>query len=252
MKPTSTKELELYEKDTEGGQLIPLSSHLGELRNKIIISLTAFSIAMLMGFSFSKDIIKILTNIAPPDTIFIQIKPGEFFFSCIKIALYIGAVISSPVVIWQLSSFIFPGLKPNEKKFALPILTGAPFLFLAGSVFAYYFIAPPMLSFLFGFGENIISTSISVENFISFTLSIIAMCGLAFLLPVVIFSLAGLGIINSKLLLSGWRYAILSSVVAGAVLTPTPDPFNMFIVSGILIGLYFLSWCILAFNSKKG
>lgn len=245
MKPISTKELELYENDAETGPLIPLSTHLSELRNKVIISLTAFSIATIFGFSISKEAIRLLTNIAPPETIFIQIKPGEFFFSCIKISLYVGIVLSSPIIIWQLGSFVLPGLKPNERKVALPIFIGSPFLFLIGSVFSYYFIAPSMLNFLFGFGESVIATSISIENFISFTLSIMAMCGAAFLLPVVIFSLTSIGIVSPNLLLSNWRYAVLSSVILGAVLTPTPDPFNMGIISGVLIGLYFISSLIL-------
>jgi sec-independent protein translocase protein TatC len=250
MKPLSTKDLDLYEKDDNVGELAPLTIHLDELRNKIIISLIAFCIATILSFSFSKEVIRLLTNISPSDTIFIQIRPGEFFFSCIRISLYFGIVLSSPVIIWQLGSFILPGLKPHEKKIALPILIGAPFLFLAGSIFAYYFIAPSMLNFLFGFGESVISTSISIENFISFTLSIMAMCGLTFLLPVVIFALASVGIIDTKILISSWRYAIFGSVVLGAILTPTPDPFNMSIISGLLITLYFLSYGLLLICKK--
>ena len=250
MKPISTKELELYENNVETGHLIPLSTHLNELRNKIIISLIAFSIATVIGFSTSKEAIRLLTNIAPPETVFIQIKPGEFFFSCMKISLYVGIVLSSPVIIWQLGSFILPGLKPQERKVALPMFIGSPFLFLIGSIFSYYFIAPSMLNFLFGFGEGVISTSISIENFISFTLSIMAMCGTAFLLPIVIFSLSGVGIISPQFLLSNWRYAVLASVILGAVLTPTPDPFNMGIISGVLIGLYFTSYGILVICKK--
>lgn len=246
MKPTSTKELELYENDVETGHLIPLSTHLNELRNKIIISLIAFLIATVIGFSISKEAIRLLTTIAPLETVFIQIKPGEFFFSCMRVSLYVGIILSSPIIIWQLGSFILPGLKPQERKIALPILIGSPFLFLIGSVFSYYFIAPSMLNFLFGFGESVISTSISIENFISFTLSIMAMCGTAFLLPIIIFSLASVGIISPNFLLSNWRYAILASVVLGAILTPTPDPFNMAIISGVLIALYFMSWGVLA------
>ena len=72
-----------------------------------------------------------------------------------------------------------------------------------------------------------------------------AICGLAFLLPIVIFALANVGLLNSKILLNQWRYAILAGVVLGATLTPTPDPFNMSIVAGMLIALYFISIGIL-------
>lgn len=248
MNPISTKELELYDKqdeDSGNGLFMPLSIHLEELRNRIIISLLVLILAALIGFSFSKEIIRLLTNIAPPDTTFLQLKPGEFFFTSMRISLYCGLAIASPVIIWQLGSFILPGLKPKEKKVAIPILSGAPVLFCLGSLFAYFSVAPSMLNFLFGFGKDVISTSISIESFVSFILLIMAICGSAFLLPIVIFALANVGIVNSNVLINKWRYAILVSVILGAVLTPTPDPFNMSIVSGILIGLYFVSYGIL-------
>src|SRR3989338_9617829 len=163
MKPISTKELDLYKtrdpEDFEDGPLMPLSRHLDELRNKIIISLAAFCLATFIGFSLSREIIKLLTNIAPFGTVFLQIKPGEFFFTSLRVAMYIGIATASPIILWQMSSFITPGLKDKEKKILFPILLGAPFLFCLGSIFAFYFVAPAMLNFLFGFGKNIISTS---------------------------------------------------------------------------------------------
>ena len=254
MTPISTKQLDLYKKkepaSNNGGPALPLTEHLEELRNKLIFSLITLSAALLISFSFSGQVVNLLTHMAPPETAFLQIKPGEFFFTCMRVSFFAGLLISSPVIIFQLGSFIFPGLTEKEKKIAIPILTGAPVLFLAGSLFAYFFVAPSMLNFLFGFGKDIIQTSISIEHFVSFTLLIMAICGSAFLLPIVIFALANVGILNSEILINKWRYAILTSVISGAVLTPTPDPFNMSIVSGILIALYFLSWGILRITSK--
>ena len=254
MKPISTKELNLYKKkntdESNIETLMPLSVHLNELRNKIIISLFTISITTLIGFSYSREIVKLLTSVAPSETTFLQIRPGEFFFTSLRVALFAGTISALPIVIWQLGSFILPGLNKKEKKIALPILAGAPFLFFTGSVFAYFFVVPSMLNFLFGFGKDIISTSISIESFVSFTLMIMAICGSTFLLPIVILALANVGIVNSKMLINKWQYAILSSVIFGAVLTPTPDPFNMSIVGGILIGLYFISVGILKIMQK--
>lgn len=248
MNPTSTKELGLYKKismhNTDESIIMPLSHHLGELRNKIIISLIALCFATFLGFTYSKEIIKLLLNIAPNIT-FLQIKPGEFFFTSLRVSLYLGLAISFPIIIWQLASFIMPGLNEKEKKIVIPILSSAPILFSLGSIFAYYFVVPSMLNFLFGFGRDIIPSSISIESFISFALMIMAICGFAFLLPIVIFALANVHILNSKMLINKWRHAILVSLILGAILTPTPDPFNMSIVSGILVTLYFLSYTIL-------
>lgn len=252
MSPISTKQLDLYKKkeDNNEGPVMSLSTHLEELRNKIIISLITLCISTFIGFYLSRDLITLLTNIAPSGTVFLQIKPGEFFFTCMRTALYLGLILASPAIIWQLGSFIMPGLTEKEKRIAIPTLSGAPVLFCIGFLFAYFFVAPSMINFLFGFGKDIISTSISIESFISFTLMIMAICGCAFLLPIVIFALANAGIVNSKILINKWRYAVLISVISGAVLTPTPDPFNMGIVSGILIALYFISWGILKITSR--
>ena len=254
MNPISTKELDLYKKknlnDENIETLMPLSVHLNELRNKIIISLLALCITTLIGFSYSREIVKLLTTVAPQETTFLQIRPGEFFFTSLRVALFGGIISASPVIIWQLGSFILPGLNKKEKSIAIPILTGAPFLFFTGAVFAYFFVVPSMLNFLFGFGKDVISTSISIESFVSFTLMIMAICGCTFLLPIIILALANVGIVNSKMLISKWRYAILSSVIFGAILTPTPDPFNMSIVGGILITLYFVSWGLLKILRK--
>ena len=254
MNPISTKQLDLYKKkDTDESNietLMPLSVHLNELRNKIIISLFAVCITTLIGFSYSKETVKLLTGIAPEGTMFLQIRPGEFFFTSLRVALFTGIISASPIIIWQLGGFILPGLNKKEKNIALPILIGAPFLFFTGAVFAYFFVVPSMLNFLFGFGKDIISTSISIESFISFTLMIMAICGCTFLLPIIILALANVGVVNSDMLIKKWRYAILSSVIFGAILTPTPDPFNMGIVSGILIALYFVSVGVLKIIHK--
>ncbi len=254
MKPTSTKELELYPEkplqNTENAHSMPLGEHLNELRNRIIICSISIMLGIAIGFLFSRQFIYALTSIAPSDTLFFQIKPGEFFFTCFRVATFLGILLSSPVLLWQLGTFILPGLTLKEKKIAIPILVGSPILFLIGSVFAYCFVVNSMLDFLFGFGKDVISTSISIENYTSFVLLVMAICGFTFLLPIIILTLSGVGIVNSSMLMNKWRYAIFLSVVLGAVLTPTPDPFNMSIVSGILIALYFLSVLILRIINK--
>jgi len=254
MPPVSTKELDLYkENDTlefDGGPVMPLSKHLEELRIKLIISIFTLLFSLLIAFSVSGQIINLLTKIAPEGTNFLQIKPGEFFFTTLRVSLYFGLGISLPVITWQLGGFIFPGLTKKEKKIVVPVLAFSPILFFIGSVVAYFFVVPSMLNFLFGFSKGLIPSSISIESFVSFSLMIMAICGFVFLVPVVLFALANVGIINSKTLIKKWQYAILGSVILGAILTPTPDPFNMSIVSGILIGLYFLSLAVIKVAGK--
>lgn len=249
MKPVSTKDLNLYKDkasdEFEIGPQMALSEHLSELRKKIILSLVVFIVFALIGFTFTSQITSLLIDIAPENTMFIQIKPGEYFFASLKISFYFAVTFSSPLLIYILGSFIAPGLKKAEKKIIAPVMILSPLLFFSGILFGYYFVTPSMLNFLFGFGENIVSSSISIENFISFSLMILSICGFTFLLPVLFIVLAFFKIIDSSFLIQKWRYFILSSVVLGAVLTPTPDPFNMCLISGLLVGLYLFSFVIL-------
>ena len=249
MNPISTKDLNLYntaDEHFEEEPLMPLSRHLEELRIKILICLLALIVTTIGGFFLSKGIITLLTKLAPSGTMFLQIKPGEFFFACVKVSLCFGFLLSAPVVIWQSSGFILPGLKKGERKIIIPVLIATPVLFFLGIIFSYFFVAPQMMNFLFAFGQNVISASIGIENFISFTVFILAISGLTFLLPIAILMLSALGLVNSKMLLKHWRYAILISVICGAILTPTPDPFNMLIISTILMVLYFFSCALIA------
>lgn len=250
MTPITTKDLKLYEhkedeKSSDDSSLMLLTDHLDELRNKILISLFVLIVASVIGFALSKNIISLLTKIAPEGTTFIQIKPGEFFFTSFRVALYAGFVLALPVILWQLAGFIIPGLTDKEKKVSIPIISASPILFALGSFFAYRFVAPSMIRFLFGFGQGVIATSISIEHFVSFTLMIMAVCGFAFLLPIVLIALANIGVVDSEILMDKWREAILISIILGAILTPTPDPLNMGLVGGILIALYFLSCGVL-------
>ena len=244
MPPISTKDLNLYKKEDPEIEL-PLSTHLEELRQRILISLVTLFVSFVISLLYSKNIIYYLTLIAPQDTIFIQIKPGEFFFTCMRVAFYGGFAISLPVIIFQSCNFVFPGLRENEKKLLFLMVILTPFSFILGTVFAYYAVLPSMLGFLFGFGGDMITTSISIENYIAFSIMVLAICGVAFLMPAVLFVLGKLKLISSKFLISQWRYAVLLCVVLGAVLTPTPDPFNMILISGVLVFLYIISILVL-------
>lgn len=253
MNPISTKELSLYQgkkEITDEGPSLPLSEHLNELRKKIIISLAVFLICALITFSFSKDFLRLLILAVPSETTFLQIKPGEFFFTSLRVALFFAFIFSSPIIIWQLGSFILPGLTNKEKKIAVPILTLSPLLFLTGSAFSYFFVIKSMLNFLFFFGKDVIPISISIEYYVSFVLMILAICGFIFLLPIVIIALGSAHIVSAQTLIKKWKHALLLSLILAAIFTPTPDPINMCLVGSILIALYLVSIVILKLMLK--
>lgn len=120
-----------------------------------------------------------------------------------------------------------------------PIVLGGPILFLLGALFAYYLVLPPMLAFFTSFGTDIAPVQQRLDFYISLVTTMLFYMGLCFQLPVVLFALSLAGLVNSRMLLRMWRYALVVSSVAAAIITPDPTIFSMLIVLAGLIGLYF-------------
>lgn len=226
------------------------TDHLDELRNKIFICLGVAALSIMLCFYFSGDIIKFLEAAAPSGASFFQLKPGELFMSSLKVSVYLGLVIAMPIIFNQISLFLKPGLKEKENKILGPIFWGSPLLFLAGIIFAYYFVLPPLLEFLLGFRTGVVETRYGLEHFLNLELSILGLCGLAFQVPVFLITISMFNLIKSSQLFSIWRYVILGSFILAAVLTPTPDPLTMSIVASALLVLYFGTVFILKFLKK--
>lgn len=156
------------------------------------------------------------------------------------ISIFTGIIISSPIWVWQIWAFILPGLTRREKRLSLGVFATAMPLFLTGCVFAYITL-PKALIILFGFTpEDGTSSNIQqASDYFTFVTRFILAFGLAWLLPVFLVGLVAIGILSGKTLLKSWRMAILLIFVASAIITPTPDPFTMFLLAGPLCVLYF-------------
>jgi sec-independent protein translocase protein TatC len=229
---------------------LELSEHLEELRNRIFTSLAGFITMVIICFYASEAIIVILESCAPKDSSFFQIKPGELFISSLKVAVYFGFCLSLPVMLWQSFLFIKPGLKTREKKLIAPLVFSTPVLFWLGQIFAYFLVLPPLIEFLFKFRENIVETRYSLEHFLNLVISLLAVTGVSFLLPLLILVLGLCNLVSSKQLLSIWRYVVLGAFVLSAIITPTPDPFTMTILATALLSLYFVTVIILKIGKK--
>lgn len=226
--------------------------HLSELRNRILISIGSIIAATLIAFYFSGPIIKFLEAAAPAGSTFFQLKPGELFFNSFKVSVFIGLVVSLPIIINQVAIFINPGLKDNERRIIGPILWLAPILFFVGIIFAYYLVLPPLLEFLLGFRTGVVETRYGLEHFINLEISILGLCGICFQLPIILITLVFFKILSTTQLLAMWRYVVLGAFIIAAVLTPTPDPLTMSILAVALLGLYFGTIAFLSlFKSKN-
>lgn len=220
----------------EEGQLT-IIEHLEELRGRLMKSAIALTVTTLFSFIFAKQFLQLL--VAPMgETPPVSSSPTTNIVVFTKVALISGVALAMPVLVYQLISFIAPGLKPQEKRYLYFVLPGATISFVGGAAFAYFIMLPTAIPFLKGFLSDIIEPNWFIDKYISFVTSLLFWVGLSFETPLLIFFLAKLGIVTSASLSRYRKYAILVIAVISAVITPTPDPFNMLLVMMPLIILY--------------
>ncbi len=215
-----------------------LFDHLEELRLRIFYSLIAVVLSAIGCFIFVKQIVQIL-EIPAQGVKFLQLAPGEYFFVSIKVAGYSGLVLASPFVLYQIVQFILPGLTRRERRLLIPVFLGSSVLFLSGLVFAYFALIPAALKFFINYGADVVEQNWSIDKYFEFVLLLLFSTGLAFQIPVIQLLLGVLGIVSSKIMLSGWRFVIMGAVVLGAILTPSTDPLTQSLLAGAVLGLYF-------------
>jgi sec-independent protein translocase protein TatC len=238
-----------------------IAPHLIELRNRLTKGLLAVLAGTIIGFwivnsswLLGDTLPNLLIGHFVPTQIKLQfIAPAEAFVNYMRIALVIGVAIAVPVLIYQLVAFFVPGLLPHEKRIlfiALPFVTE---LFLAGLAFGWFFTIPAALSFLFTFGTNArIEAQPTFESFISTVSTLLLWNGIIFELPAVIYLLARLGIVNTKMLSRTRRYAIVIITIAAAIITPTGDPYNLMLLAIPMYLLYELGILLSRFVPARG
>lgn len=221
--------------------------HLDELRSRLIKAVIGLAIATIIGFWLSTYVINALTvPIGGLDKLQ-SIEVTENISVFMRVSLLTGFIISLPFILYQLLSFIFPGLLGVERKWILLLLPLATFMFIGGVSFAYFVMLRTAIPFLVGFLG--IPTTPRLSSYINFVTNLLFWIGVCFELPLVAFFLAKLKIITPGMLAKQWRIAIVVIAVLAAVVSPTVDPINMFILMLPLMGLYLLS-ILLAFLGR--
>jgi len=241
--PVSSKPPEVSSAPQQGGAEMTLLEHLKELRNRVFVSAIAVVIGVIVCFLFWEDILGWM--LAPareeiPGFRVSSFSPTDRIGIIVKIGLYGGLILASPVVIYEIVAFIVPGLTPKERRLLLPGIIGTVAFLAMGMAFAYWVILPASLGFLLDLGSSEIENVTGVKEYVDFVVRIIFWVGISFELPMVIALLARLGLVRAKQLLGLWRYAVIAVFIIAAVVTPTPDPITQTFVAGPLFTLYFV------------
>src|SRR5262249_36352098 len=164
------------------------------------------------------------------------------FMIYVQVALYAGIALAIPFLFYQIWAFISPGLYKHEKKYITPILTMATILFFFGASFAYNIAFPAAADYLLGLAEEGgFRTLLDAEDYLNLIIMIMLGLGIVFQIPTISFVLGRIGLLTPRLMLKTWRYAIVIIMVLAAVLTPTPDAFNMMVFAVPMIAFYFIS-----------
>jgi sec-independent protein translocase protein TatC len=226
-----------------GGEMTFLE-HFEELRRRIYWTIIGFCVAFALCTAFLTQIMQVL--VAPyyrylPEgqRALAYTEITEVFFLYMKVAAIAGVFVAAPWIFLQLWLFIAPGLKPREKRMALPFVVATSLFFMAGMVFCYFFVLPYTFKFFYDFNKGFTNV-VTVTYFWSFTMKFLLGMGLVFETPILILFLTRLGIVSTGFLLRKFKWAVLIAFTVAAVITPSGDPVNQTIVAVPILVLYLL------------
>lgn len=248
--PPPPAEEDEADEEEKGMLRMSFMEHLEELRARVIRSLLGLVIAFFVSIAFCKRLWELVSapavqalmnlGINPPNLA--QITPMEQFnVIYLKLPLLVSVFAASPWILYQVWAFISPGLYKREKKWAVPFILSTAGLFITGGLFAYFVAFRYGLQFLLGIGRDIhVTPVVSMNEYFDLFVNVTLGVGLVFEMPVIIFFLTLLRLASPRFLLRHSRYAILAITVIAAVVTPTPDAFNMMIFAVPMVMLFFV------------
>jgi sec-independent protein translocase protein TatC len=211
------------------------------LRNRIIVCGAAFTVALALCFWQNNLLIEIASGPLPAShEKLLTFGVTEPFTITLTVAAYGAAILSMPIVLYQVFAFVLPAFSEAERRAVLPMLVVAPLLFLAGLAFAYFVVMPTALSFLLGFNDSQFEVQVRARDYYSFFTTLMLAGGLLFEFPLAILAVTRLGIVSVDQLTANRRYAYLAMAIIAAAL-PGVDPVSMLIEMVPLLVLFELS-----------
>jgi sec-independent protein translocase protein TatC len=233
--------------ELQGGKMSFLE-HLDELRKRIVYSVSAVGVGILIAFTFINRIYSFLMaptmRQLPPGSRLMYTEPGEAFSLYIQLSLIVGVLIVSPFIMYQLWLFIAPGLYSNEKRLAIPFVLLSTLGFVGGAVFNHYIMFPWMMAFFASFNTQDLLFMPKLDAVFSLYTKFLLAMAAVFQMPTLVFFLAKMKLVTARFLASQFKYAVLLIFIISAVITPTGDPVTQTVFAAPMVGLYVLGIAI--------
>jgi len=217
--------------------------HLEELRRRLMYSIVAILVGFLAAWRWAPQLFDFLARplreVLPPGQNLAYTTLTEPFMMYFRVALLVGILAASPVVLWQLWMFISPALYRREKRWVVPFVFFGAVFFLSGCAFSYYVAFPLVVRFLVEVGQPF-QAVITINEYLSIATKLILALGLCFETPILVFFLARMGIVSERWLLAKFKYAVLVIFIVAAVITPSADVATQCVFAVPMIFLYLL------------
>lgn len=236
-------------------ETLPLLAHLEELRKRLTIAAAAWFVAFLGCYGFAEKLFNYIAGpvrtALPEGSSLVFINATEPFFTFMKLGALAGFLVALPIILWQFWAFIAPGLYSSEKRLAVPFVLVSCLCFGAGTYFGFFFVFPNIFTFLIGFGlDGNLAPMLSMAGYLSFATKLLFAFGVVFELPIIIFFLARIGVVDYQWLAAKRKYALVAGFVIGAILTP-PDVFSQVALALPFVILYEVGIWVARFFGKK-
>ncbi len=233
---------------------MPFTLHLEELKTRLTRVLIAVGICFVICYFVKEKLFKVLTlpliAVLPEGSSMIFTSLPEAFFTYLKVSFFASIFLASPYILYQIWEFVSPGLYKSEKKHIWPFVIFSTTFFLGGSLFAYYIVFPFGFKFFVGFGNDVIRPMLSLREYLSFAMKLLIAFGVIFELPIFMFFLAKIGVVDSRTLRKKRKYAILLVFIVAALFTP-PDVVTQGLMALPLMLLYEISIWVVKMGEKK-
>lgn len=228
----------------------PLSSHLREARTRALRAAVALLVGVVAGYLLSDQIMEL---VRAPITALAASREASLNYDSItgafdlklRIALYAGVALSSPVWMYELLAFLAPGLTHREKRYTFGFVAASVPLF-AGGCLAGFLLFPHMVELLASFASTEDSTLLQASYYVDFILKIVLATGVAFVLPVFVVMLNLLGVLSARAIAGSWRIVVVAIVLFSAMVTPAADVLSMFLIAVPMAALFlaalFIAW----------